>query len=25
VLIMCSIKSDDPAGDHETVPDFWPE
>ena len=25
VLIMCSIKSDDPEGDHETVPDFWPE
>jgi mannose-6-phosphate isomerase-like protein (cupin superfamily) len=25
ILIMCSIKSDDPAGDHETVPDFWPE
>ena len=25
VLIMCSIKSDDPSGDHETVPDFWPE
>jgi mannose-6-phosphate isomerase-like protein (cupin superfamily) len=25
VLIMCSIKSDDPTGDHETVPDFWPE
>jgi mannose-6-phosphate isomerase-like protein (cupin superfamily) len=25
VLIMCSLKSDDPAGDHETVPDFWPE
>jgi mannose-6-phosphate isomerase-like protein (cupin superfamily) len=25
VLIMCSIKSDDPAGDHETVADFWPE
>ena len=25
VLIMCSIKSDDPDGDHETVPDFWPE
>ena len=25
VLIMCSTKSDDPEGDHETVPDFWPE
>jgi mannose-6-phosphate isomerase-like protein (cupin superfamily) len=25
VLIMCSIKSDDPEGDHETVADFWPE
>ena len=25
VLIMCSIKTDDPEGDHETVPDFWPE
>jgi mannose-6-phosphate isomerase-like protein (cupin superfamily) len=25
VLIMCSIKHDDPEGDHETVPDFWPE
>ena len=24
VLIMCSIKSDDPEGDHETIPDFWP-
>jgi mannose-6-phosphate isomerase-like protein (cupin superfamily) len=23
ILIMCSIKSDEP--DHETVPDFWPE
>ncbi len=25
VLIMCSVKSDDPEGDHETVADFWPE
>jgi mannose-6-phosphate isomerase-like protein (cupin superfamily) len=25
VLIMCSVKSDDPDGDHETVADFWPE
>ena len=25
VLIMCSTKTDDPEGDHETVPDFWPE
>ena len=25
ILIMCSIKNDDPEGDHETVPDFWPE
>ena len=25
VLIMCSMKSDDPEGDHETVADFWPE
>ena len=25
VLIMCSVKSDDPQGDHETVADFWPE
>lgn len=25
VLIMCSTKCDDPEGDHETVPDFWPE
>jgi mannose-6-phosphate isomerase-like protein (cupin superfamily) len=25
VLIMCSTKSDDPEGDHETVADFWPE
>jgi mannose-6-phosphate isomerase-like protein (cupin superfamily) len=25
VLIMCSLKSDDPDGDHETVADFWPE
>ena len=25
VLIMCSIKSEDPEGDHETVADFWPE
>jgi mannose-6-phosphate isomerase-like protein (cupin superfamily) len=25
VLIMCSTKSSDPHGDHETVPDFWPE
>ena len=25
MLIMCSIKTDDPEGDHETVPDFWPE
>jgi len=25
VLIMCSIKSDAPEGDHETVADFWPE
>ena len=24
VLIMCSVKSDDPGGDVETVPDFWP-
>ncbi len=24
VLIMCSIKSDDPGGDHETIPGFWP-
>jgi mannose-6-phosphate isomerase-like protein (cupin superfamily) len=25
ILIMCSTLSDDPEGDHETVPDFWPE
>jgi len=25
ILIMCSIKNDSPEGDHETVPDFWPE
>jgi hypothetical protein len=25
VLIMCSTKHEDPEGDHETVPDFWPE
>ena len=25
VLIMCSIKNDHPEGDHETVPDFWPD
>src|SRR5215213_93904 len=25
VLIMCSLKSDNPEGDHETVADFWPE
>jgi mannose-6-phosphate isomerase-like protein (cupin superfamily) len=25
VLIMCSTKTSDPQGDHETVPDFWPE
>jgi mannose-6-phosphate isomerase-like protein (cupin superfamily) len=25
VVIMCSIKTTDPEGDHETVPDFWPE
>jgi mannose-6-phosphate isomerase-like protein (cupin superfamily) len=25
VLIMCSIKSNDPGGDHETIADFWPE
>ncbi len=25
VLIMCSTKTDNPEGDHETVPDFWPE
>ena len=25
VLIMCSTKTDDPEGDHQTVPDFWPE
>jgi mannose-6-phosphate isomerase-like protein (cupin superfamily) len=25
ILIMCSIKHEDPEGDHETVPDFWPE
>jgi mannose-6-phosphate isomerase-like protein (cupin superfamily) len=25
VLIMCSTKSGDPEGDHETVADFWPE
>jgi mannose-6-phosphate isomerase-like protein (cupin superfamily) len=25
VLIMCSLRTDDPEGDHETVPDFWPE
>ena len=25
ILIMCSIKNEDPEGDHETVPDFWPE
>ena len=25
VLIMCSTKSDNPEGDHETVADFWPE
>ena len=25
VLIMCSTKNTSPEGDHETVPDFWPE
>jgi mannose-6-phosphate isomerase-like protein (cupin superfamily) len=25
ILIMCSIKNETPEGDHETVPDFWPE
>jgi mannose-6-phosphate isomerase-like protein (cupin superfamily) len=25
VLIMCSTRSDDPRGDIETVPDFWPK
>ncbi|HEX3279330.1 MAG TPA: cupin domain-containing protein [Thermoleophilaceae bacterium] len=25
VLIMCSVKSADPAGDTEQLPDFWPE
>jgi mannose-6-phosphate isomerase-like protein (cupin superfamily) len=25
VLIMCSTKSDDPVGDTEQIPDFWPE
>jgi mannose-6-phosphate isomerase-like protein (cupin superfamily) len=25
ILIMCSTKSGDPQGDHEQVPDFWPE
>jgi mannose-6-phosphate isomerase-like protein (cupin superfamily) len=25
VLIMCSVKSGDPAGDAEHLPDFWPE
>ena len=25
ILIMCSIKNESPEGDHETVPDFWPE
>jgi mannose-6-phosphate isomerase-like protein (cupin superfamily) len=25
VLIMCSTRSNDPDGDHETVPDFWPQ
>jgi hypothetical protein len=24
VLVMCSVKSDDPSGDVETVPGFWP-
>jgi mannose-6-phosphate isomerase-like protein (cupin superfamily) len=25
VLIMCSVKADDPRGDAELVEDFWPE
>jgi mannose-6-phosphate isomerase-like protein (cupin superfamily) len=25
VLIMCSVKSGDPVGDVEHLPDFWPE
>jgi mannose-6-phosphate isomerase-like protein (cupin superfamily) len=25
VLIMCSTRSDDPVGDTEQIPDFWPE
>ena len=25
VLIMCSTRNRSPDGDHETVPDFWPE
>jgi len=25
VLIMCSIRTDDPREDVETVADFWPE
>jgi mannose-6-phosphate isomerase-like protein (cupin superfamily) len=25
VLIMCSVRTEDPAADVEQVPDFWPE
>jgi mannose-6-phosphate isomerase-like protein (cupin superfamily) len=25
VLIMCSTRTDDPVGDTEHIPDFWPE
>ena len=25
VLIMCSVRTDDPRADTEQVPDFWPE
>jgi hypothetical protein len=25
VLIMCSVRTDDPRDDLETVEDFWPE
>jgi mannose-6-phosphate isomerase-like protein (cupin superfamily) len=25
VLIMCSVKSDDPQGDAELIEDFWPD
>jgi mannose-6-phosphate isomerase-like protein (cupin superfamily) len=25
VLIMCSVRTEDPAGDTEQVPGFWPE